>query len=136
MFYIKATTKHQDPQVIANRVKGVNSKLKQKATLYWVTDDRTQDPKSYGYVGVTVKDNATTRLEQHKKEFVSSGFMSSEDAANLVVEELMTGTYGEMNAQEGVFRPYLGVGWNYLNGGGAVFSMSYLNPRNWMTWAA
>lgn len=135
-YYIKSDAKHQDLTVIAERVAGVNYKLKQKAELYWITDDRSQDPKTYGYVGVTVKDNTKTRLDLHKKDFVEAGFMPSDQASTLIVETLMTGTYGEMNAQEAVFRPYLGMGWNYVNGGGAVFGMAYLNPKNWTNWFA
>ena len=73
------------------------------------------------------------RLKDHKKNF-GQGFLQPNEIEELKITDLMTGTYGEMNAQEGVFRPYLGIGWNYLNGGGAVFGMSYLNPRNWTNW--
>lgn len=132
--YIKNDSKHQDPSVIAERISGVNYKLKQKASLYWITDDRTQDPKSYGYIGVTTRDNLEAHFKKHKNEFQKSNFKNAHQCDELLMETLMTGTYGEMNAQEAVFRPYLGMGWNYLNGGGAVFSISYLQPSNWTLW--
>ena len=92
------------------------------------------DPKTEGYIGVTKIDNKEARFKDLKDDFVASGFLAKECIGNLKVTQLMTGTYGEMNAQEAVFRPYLGVGWNYCNGGGAVFSMAYLNPKNWLRW--
>ena len=133
-FFLPTTTKHKDSKTIKSRVEGVNKKLKQKAVLYWIHTEEMTDPKSEGYVGVTTIDKMKKRFGLHQEEFVKAGLVDSVD--DLKVVDLMTGTYGEMNAQEGVFRPYLGIGWNYLNGGGAVFGMSYLNPRNWKLWSS
>ena len=134
MTYIPTTSRHQDAKTIEQRIAGVNKQLKQKAELYWIHTEEMTDPKSEGYVGVTKIDNKEARFKELKDDFVASGFLESTD--ELRVTQLMTGTYGEMNAQEAVFRPYLGVGWNYCNGGGAVFSMAYLNPKNWVKWGA
>ena len=134
MTYIPSTSRHQDIDVITGRIEGVNKKLKRKAELYWIHTPDMTDPKTEGYVGVTERGNKGNRFEHLKEDFKTTDFLDEDTINSLKVTELMTGTYGEMNAQEAVFRPYLGIGWNYCNGGGAVFSMAYLNPKNWKLW--
>ena len=134
MIYVKADAKHQDKKLIKKRIAGVNFKLRKKAQLYWVHLDHMTDPRTEGYIGVCQDGEMQQRFTEHKSGFKEANFLSPRQIKKLKVVELMSGTYGEMNAQEGVFRPYLGMGWNYLNGGGAVFGMAYLNPSNWVSW--
>ena len=133
-FYIRHDIKHQDETTIANRIAGVNFKLKRKANLYWVHTADMVDPKTEGYIGVCLIKDFDKRLKAHKNKFKKSNFQV-DNLDSLLITPLMFGTYGEMNAQEAVYRPYMGIGWNYLYGGGATFNLTYLTPKNWIKWA-
>lgn len=123
-------TSKYDIETQKDRVKATNNRFEESAEVYWLYLSHMTDPKTEGYIGVSIK--SENRLEQHKKDLKK--FLTKEEYQNLQIKILFEGKLFQASLKEKEYRPKMGIGWNYSVGGGFSLGGGESSEKAWRKW--